>query len=281
MNLDKPKTGTLDDKKTAARKRLASDCQTTVICDVRIRKERAASLSELIKASGRDGRFDLLTVPDPAVLATDAGRELLEQLVGETLMALDFHNGEQVLIAMDGDPDPVVRAFRAQFAKAVKTYPKPISEAIPIGTVPAAAPAALSSAVAVTCMDFRLHDDGISEKLRDGLGLQADPMIYAMAGGAKDIDGTTRRSRLALEEIDRYARTANLRQIALTCHTDCGAFGGDGAFKDRRHQKNELRYRLRNAASVLAKRFPGLEIKAGIVRLKRGGIDAILPVTLE
>ncbi len=261
-------------KKPSAQERLANDCQTVVVGDLDAHATRAERLAQHIRTGGRDGRFDLLTLPELRLLSYNV--PVLNQLANDIAMAIDLHNGEQVLVAHYGDPTSIVHALRVH----------PIFQAVrPLdfyGFDLRGTPAPESSeVVAVSCMDFRQHDDGLADKLKEALGLSARPGIFAMAGAAKFLDGTKPARHIPVErQLTMLRKNGKLSELVLTCHTDCGAFDGDEAFDSAEHQDRELRAHVRRSAAWCRATFPDLPIKAGIVRLGHGRIENILPVPL-
>jgi len=265
-----------------AQERLAHACRTTLVTDVRVPNAHLARLIDHVsRMAAGDGHFDQLTVPDLSVLVTPAGKDLLGQLVDEMVLLFDLHQGEQVVVATTQDPTPLVEAYRRTLEAALPTSiisknPKPSVWGLHVPATPSPMP----ETVAVVCADYRLHADDLGRKLRDAFGLTSAPALYAMAGAAKDIESTTRRSRLALEELDRWRSISDVKRIILTMHTDCGACGGDGRYESKEHQLAFLNYRLRCARDTVRKRFPFAEILTGVVHLKDDKIEKITPVTL-
>ncbi|WKZ29296.1 MAG: hypothetical protein QY323_01040 [Patescibacteria group bacterium] len=259
-----------------AEDRLAAECQTTVITCARQAHAWAPSIGALIKKTGRDGRFDLLTALDFPHLA--GNKEVLTQAVEDAMLALSLHKGEQILVVGGANVEQIVAAVREQFHVSRKVFPNPISEDVPINSIdmgPVPMPDARCRTLAITCMDFRQHDNDLATKLAMQLGLDEAPHILAMAGGAKDVEGTMRRSRLTLAQINDYRERHDLRTIVITCHTDCGAFGGSQMFENTAHEDAQFDYRLRVARGVLRRRFSGVAIIPAIVRLADGRIGTI------
>lgn len=263
----------------AAQKHLAQQCRTTVISGLHAFGDRTEALVASSKEGGRDGRFDLLTVLDPDALGEPSGKALLDQVVSDARLALELHNGERIVVAAYGDPRRIVRALTA--------HPKLASKRVPVDGIDlrrfrgAQTRPPTSPTIAVSCMDFRQHDAGLADALKKGLDLFETPAVFAMAGGAKELDGATKRSHLVRQQLQKLHRGTGFRQLVLTCHTDCGAFGGDASFNGQKHQQEELTTRLRRAASIFRPFFPSINLKLGIVRLKDGGVEKIIPVASE
>lgn len=257
--------------------RLALECRTTVISAAQAFEGRTAALVSLVKERGHRGRFDLLTVLDPWELARPSGKALLDQVAADAALALKLHNGEQVLIAVEGDAEPIAAALKAH--RAFRGAGVPI-EGIDLRQAGRQADhqAPVLSAVAVTCMDFRQHDGDLRQQLMRSLDLPDTPAVLAMAGGAKDLDGVSLRSHLVRGQLQKIRQAGGLSRIAMTCHTDCGAFHGDAAFSGESHQREVLTEHLLRALAWLGPMFPSVSFTAGIVRIMDGRVERIIPV---
>lgn len=256
----------------------ANLCRTTVISVMDATEDRTPKLVALVKSLGHRGRFDLLTVPDHATLVRDD--ELFGQVARDAALAITLHHGEQIVVAVYGDPGPVVRRLKeaAEFRNGgVEISGFDLREAG--RPMPAVRPV-----VAVTCMDFRQHDADLPERLRDAFGLRMSPSVLATAGGAKDLVDSDPRGALLIERLKRRDAIAPIERIVLTCHTDCGAMGGDAApafldgngRPDPRRQLKVLRERLKASALSVRVAFPRARVATGIVRLKDGAIAEIM-----
>jgi len=278
------KTATDDSKRrgTAADHHLAAECKTLVITSAHATPDRAERLSEHIRRGGKDGRFDLLTVLDPVRLAVPG--QLLDQVVADAKLAVELHKGEQIVVAPYGDPAPIVDALKRHpaFAKGgVEIRGFDLSRGLKRRARPEAA-----STIAVACMDFRQHDDRLADKFAEALETFDRPAVLAMAGGAKDLVSSTERGKLVIGALREYWRRRGFNQILLTCHTDCGAFGGDAApifldgkgAPDARKQRRTLEERLRASAVEVRAALPEVHVMTGIVQLDpaRGRIRQIL-----
>jgi len=239
-------------------------------------------LVALVKSLGHRGRFDLLTVPDPERLTAD--RQLFTQVARDAALAIKLHHGEQIVVAVHGDPRGIVAML--------KERPEFKGGGVEISGLDLrdGAPDAPSSprTVAVTCMDFRQHDTDLPERLRKAFDLLELPSVLATAGGAKELIDALPRGRRTVQRLKARAKTHPIDRIVLTCHTDCGAMGGDGApaFCDGRGRPDPklqikvLTQHLRASALTFRIAFPKVRVETGIVRLKDGRLDEVLPVHL-
>lgn len=258
---------------------LANLCRTTVIAGMDATADRTERLVEHVKRLGHRGRFDLLTVPDPARLPED--RRLFEQVARDAALAIQLHHGEQIVVAIHADPAPIVallKAFEAFKGGGVRISGFDLR----VGSEAAPAP---GPCVAVTCMDFRQHDRDLPERLKRAFELPGIPAILATAGGAKEVHDGHPRGRKLMKRLTARGRLVPIERIVLTCHTDCGAMGGDAApafcdgsgRPDPRRQLKVLREHLKASALSFRVAFPRARIDAAVVRLKDGALDAVIP----
>lgn len=284
MHPDKPTDRRRSAKRTAAEEKHANECKTVAVTGAYHAPDRARLLTKLGKEHGHRGRFDLLTVEDPWKLADPSGKELLDQLVSDISLLAQVHSGEQILVAVYGNPGPIVAALKArpELKKGLAIHGadlRPRSKTGQQVTV---------EDFAVSCADFRMHDEqqqmDLPERLRKALLLKDRPALIAIPGGAKVLADASPKRDLVLGQLRSAYERHPFRRLTLTVHTDCAALGGDAAFTDGQgradaHVQNDaLTGMLEQAAAVTRGLFPGVEIRAGIVRLKHGKVSKIIPV---
>ncbi len=267
--------------RTIAEEQHAKSCQTTIITSGQGFHLRHASLLAYAKQPGYAGRFDLLTVLcDPQKLATPLGHDLLTQLVADAMLALDAHQGEQILVAVPGDPTAVVEAFRRQFLQDISSYRKPINPNTPIIGLSLDEAPEPSESVVIACMEPRQWDQANTAPFLDQLvkvyGLDAHPDVLAMPGGARDVEGKMKRSALTIAQLQARHVERNWQRIILTCHEDCAVFGGNAAFHGPQDQRNKLTDRLKISRKVLQERFPRRALETAIVSIEGGKIAGIV-----
>ena len=277
MQTDKKTDGATDATQTAQAAQ-ALLCRTTVIAGADAREDRVGRLVALVKDLGHRGRFDLLTVLEPDKLLAD--RQLFTQVARDAALAIKLHHGEQIIVAHYGDPEPIVQALkeRPEFRSGVAISGLNLS----LGRTAVAAPPP-SPSIAVTCMDFRQHDSDLPKRMRQAFDLPELPSVLATAGGAKELIDGLPRGRRVIARIKARDRARPVERIVLTCHTDCGAMGGDAApafcdgrgRPDPKRQLKVLQEHLRAAALSFRIAFPKARIETGIVRLKDGHIDEV------
>lgn len=273
------KKGVRDAATQAAQAAHATMCRTTVIASADAYDDRTARLVELVKGSGHRGRFDLLTVLRPERLTRDA--RLFDQVAKDAALAIKLHHGEQILVALYGDPQPIVAAL--------KRRPEFEGGGVEISGVDLRRPGQgvppPSPILAVTCMDFRQHDDTLRQRIKDAFGLPALPSIFAVAGAAKELVDGLPRGRRVITRLRKRHGESPIEKIILTCHTDCGAMGGDaapafctGGRPDPERQLQVLGEYLRASAACFRAAFPKARVETGVVRLRDGRLDGVLPV---
>ena len=125
----------------------------------------------------------------------------------------------------------------------------------------------------VTCMDFRLHRRGDGRNfLSEVLAVPAtDCDIVTRAGAVQDLlRGPAGAGEALLRDLKVAAELHHVRTIYLMNHTDCGAysrfqFAGPEEELDR-HQRD-----LREAADIVHKHLPGIQVKLLLAVLEGGG----------
>lgn len=284
MHADKP-THRRGSARTAAEEQHASDCKTVVVTGAYHAPDRARILRDLGRERGHRGRFDLLTVEDPWKLADPAGKGLLDALVTDACLLVRVHRGEQILVAVYGDPVPIVAALKArpELKQGLVIIGEDLRPRSKQGRQ------VDSEDFAVGCADFRMHDpqkgQDLPDRLRKTLLLKHRPALLTVPGGARVLaDDTPKRALVTEQLLTAYGRNA-FRRLSLTVHTDCAALGGDAAFTnghgrpDPHAQTDALTKMLESAATYARDLFPAVQVRTGIVCLKAGQVAKILPVS--
>lgn len=124
------------------------------------------------------------------------------------------------------------------------------------------------SAALVRCMDFRLEsaiEAYLSEK-----NLTDDVDVISIAGAAKDLNdgsmGGAVESQLGLSK-----KLHDIGTIILMNHTDCGGYGGRGAFESREAEWQNHVDALNGAQSYLKEAYPDVTIKKVIADIQNNG----------
>jgi carbonic anhydrase len=120
-------------------------------------------------------------------------------------------------------------------------------------------------AAVVWCFDNRFQL-GLAKYLKRQGIVNTDPI--KIAGGAKSLASPEHESdrEFILEQIRKSIRLHGTKQVILMLHSDCGAYGGLGAFggnaaAEAAHHESELR----RAAEFLRGAVPGIEVKGYFV----------------
>lgn len=284
MHPDKPTDRRRPAKRTVAEERHANECKTVVVTGAYHAPDRAQLLTKLGKEHGHRGRFDLLTVEDPWKLADPSGKELLDQLVSDARLLVRVHSGEQILVAVYGDPALIVTALKArpELKKGIAIRGADLRPRSKTGRQVAV------EDFAVSCADFRMHDEqqgmDLPERFRKALLLKDRPALIAVPGGAAVLADDTPKRELVVRQLRSAYERHPFRRLTLSVHTDCAALGGDAAFTDDQGradthvQIDALTGMLEQAAGFARGLFPGVEMRGGIVRLKRGKVSKFIPV---
>jgi carbonic anhydrase len=117
-----------------------------------------------------------------------------------------------------------------------------------------------------SCLDWRLHPQIEEFFVKEGDGCDC----CVTAGSVKGFSDETTRNFL-LEQISISLTLHNCQSVILTMHMDCGAYGGSGVFGDEPQEYNHHAKVLRDAQSIVANRFPELNIEKYIIGLKKTG----------
>lgn len=86
-------------------------------------------------------------------------------------------------------------------------------------------------AIVIRCMDFRLS--GPVHGFLVSLGLEDQYDEVSLAGATKGLaDAVSGEVDLILRQIELAKKLHGVRKVYIIHHTDCGAYGGRGAFPD-------------------------------------------------
>lgn len=125
-----------------------------------------------------------------------------------------------------------------------------------------------ADAAVVWCFDTRF--EALLRKLLRRLGVtHAD--IIRVAGGAKPLASPEQESEreFVLEQFRRSMRLHGTRRVLLMVHSDCGGYGGLGAFQG--DEQAEVRHHLaelQRAAACIRQRIPELTVEGCFVNFE-------------
>ena len=119
-------------------------------------------------------------------------------------------------------------------------------------------------AAVVWCFDQRF-DLGFRKFLKR-IGV-ANPDVIKLAGGARSLGSPEHESdrEFVLDQIRTSMRLHATRRVILMLHSDCGAYGGLGAFGDARAEAEHHTAELRRAAANLKQAIPAVDVLAYFV----------------
>jgi hypothetical protein len=115
-------------------------------------------------------------------------------------------------------------------------------------------------AAIVWCFDNRF-ELGFRKFLKRIGVVNSDPI--KIAGGAKCLASPERETEreFVLEQIRKSIRLHGTRRVILMVHSDCGAYGGLGAFRgDAKLEAAHHERELQHAADALLQAIPGIEV---------------------
>lgn len=122
------------------------------------------------------------------------------------------------------------------------------------------------------CMDFRLEPDLSLYLKSEGLIGKVD--IVSLAGAAKNLaeEANEANRELVFTHVRLAQELHGVEEVILMSHTDCGAYGGAKAFREREHEEQRLVQDMQAARDLLTKRFKKLRIRLVLARIeeKRG-----------
>lgn len=121
-------------------------------------------------------------------------------------------------------------------------------------------------ALVITCMDARLHRADhpyLSEYLRGKhVGVRTWDLV-ALPGAARVL--TAPDASAAKEAVLQSVKVAHdlhhVTKVFLVNHSDCGAYGGTGAFADATEEYRKHAEDLRAGRSVVRENLPNLDIR--------------------
>jgi hypothetical protein len=118
----------------------------------------------------------------------------------------------------------------------------------------------ICDAAIVWCFDNRF-DNGFRKFLKRIGVVNSDPI--KVAGGAKCLASPSLESdrEFVLEQIRTSIRLHDTERVILMVHSDCGAYGGLGAFPDIEAERVHHRDELRRATDTLHRAMPRIEVE--------------------
>ena len=127
------------------------------------------------------------------------------------------------------------------------------------------------SSVLIRCIDFRFTsaiDKWLEEK-----GIMDDCDIISVAGISKAIaeDENSADAQFILKQIELSVKLHSTKTLYLIHHTDCGAYGGHGAFENLEIETQKYNDHMRQAGEIIKSKFPELEIKQVLAEIHDDG----------
>lgn len=120
------------------------------------------------------------------------------------------------------------------------------------------------------CMDFRLQP--FIEEWKKTKGISGDVDVMSIAGSCKDLAnydiGTCEANHVMSNIILAYEKHG-VRNIILTQHEDCGAYGGKTAFVNDEAEKAKVVGDMIKTKKALLEKFPDLKVE--MFRIKMAG----------
>src|SRR5579872_4676001 len=122
----------------------------------------------------------------------------------------------------------------------------------------------ICDAAIIWCYDNRF--DAAHNKLLKRLGILRSDFI-CIAGGAKSLVSPRSESdrQFLLDQVRTSITLHRTRTVMLMVHSDCGAYGGLGAFKSAEDEAFHHRDELRKAAAIMKNAIPDIAVRAFFV----------------
>lgn len=118
------------------------------------------------------------------------------------------------------------------------------------------------------CLDWRLHPAIANYFAKEGVACD----MCITAGSLKGlIDPATRD--FFLKQIEVSKNLHQCREVVLTMHMDCGAYGGAAAFGGAEEEIACYKEELRKAKQIINENFSDLIVSAWLIDLKKDAAD--------
>lgn len=114
----------------------------------------------------------------------------------------------------------------------------------------------------VHCIDFRLQKS-IKDYLEKN-GLLGDCDIVSIAGAVKNSD-------FLLEQLDISVNLHGVQEVVLVNHTDCGAYGGSGAFGSAGEEYEFHAVELKKTKEMILAKYSSLKVKTVLAKIQPSG----------
>lgn len=112
------------------------------------------------------------------------------------------------------------------------------------------------------CLDWRLHP--AIENYFAAENVACDMCVTA--GSLKGLIDPAARD-FFLKQIETSQNLHHCREVVLTMHMDCGAYGGSAAFSGPEEEISRDKEELRRAKEIIGGRFPELPVKTWLIGL--------------
>ncbi len=115
------------------------------------------------------------------------------------------------------------------------------------------------SALIAHCIDFRIQP-ALQHYLSTN-NLLGDCDVVSLAGGVKDLPAI-------LQQIEISKKLHSITRVILINHTDCGAYGGSGAFASAVLEQAHHRTELNNARQKILSAHPDIEVVTFLAKVE-------------
>ena len=124
----------------------------------------------------------------------------------------------------------------------------------------------------IHCIDFRLMDQ-LFEWLKNNQMVVDTCDEVAVAGAIKDLVSPQNPGEVEfiLKQIDISAKLHQIDRVIIMNHTDCGAYGGKGAFSNYQEEESRHLQDMRRAEEIIKDRWSNLETMLVLADIKPDG----------
>lgn len=245
--------------------KIAHDCGVIVLTDSLSAIHTDENLSEWVRRYSGSGRYDLVSLPDMENL----DEKSIEVVAKDIATAVSLHRNEKLLVVTQTPKEKISKSIELIHGKLpelvrdhlqIHHYNCDVTENENLFLVQRA------DTLVISCMDWRLHGSsgGILWKLSEAMGEDATEFdLLATAGGGRELVDGNPRWEMICNRIASYY----VKRIVILSHTDCGAYGGNCAFRSDIAQLAELTGGLHDALQTFMRSDLEVDLVTGIVHV--------------
>lgn len=126
-------------------------------------------------------------------------------------------------------------------------------------------------ALLIRCIDFRLAKS-IKNYLEEN-NLVGDCDVLSVAGAVKPLLSPKNPSDkdFIFDQINTSVNLHNIKEVILSNHTDCGAYGGSAKFASSEEEESFHVKEMKTAKEIILQKYPHLEIRLVLGKIMSDG----------